>query len=87
LAFLPRRSHARSLITIVERVDALAAGDVRDTINGVPVKAVAVAMAKANRRAVILDNMNILFSSMYVVMVGVRQPYFIVVPTIEFSLL
>ena len=50
LAFLPSKSHARSLITRVDR-DDVAAGEVRLRFRGVPVKAVAVAITMANKMA------------------------------------
>lgn len=51
LAVLPSKSHARSLITNVDREDVAAAGEVRLRFRGVPVKAVAVAITMANRMA------------------------------------
>ena len=52
LAVLPSKSHARSLITNVDRDEDVAAGEVRLRFRGVPVKAVAVAITMANRMAV-----------------------------------
>ena len=55
LAVLPKRSHARSRMTRLERGDddaAVAADEVRWSTSGVPVKAVAIAMTSARSRAV-----------------------------------
>ena len=59
LAVLPSKSHARSLITNVDRDEDVAAGEVRLRFRGVPVKAVAVATTRARRRAVMADLMAI----------------------------
>ena len=56
LAVLPRRSQARSRMTRVERADA--AVEVERVIwRGVPVKADAVAITTASRRATMVDLM------------------------------
>lgn len=53
-AVFPRRSHARSRMTRVERraVDDVAAGEARWRMRGVPVKALAEATTRARRRAI-----------------------------------